>query len=113
VIYGEVFDVAVDIRKNSPTFGQWAGEILSAENKRMVWIPAGFAHGFYVLSDYAEFVYKTTDYYLPTHERCICWDDPALKIAWPLAGKPLVSFKDAVGTLLRDAEGYWQKKGDF
>ncbi len=106
VIYGEVFDVAVDIRKNSPTFGQWVGEILSAANKRMIWIPPGFAHGFLVLSDHAEFLYKTTDYYAPEQERCIRWNDPSLKITWPLAGPPRVSTKDAAGVMLRDATVY-------
>jgi len=106
VISGEVFDVAVDIRKNSSTFGQWAGEILSAKNKRMIWIPPGFAHGFSVLSDDAEFLYKSTDYYAPQQERCIRWNDPSLMIAWPLTEEPLISAKDAAGVMLRDAEIY-------
>ncbi|HWV16997.1 MAG TPA: dTDP-4-dehydrorhamnose 3,5-epimerase [Rhodocyclaceae bacterium] len=98
VTQGEVFDVAVDIRKDSPTYGQWFGEVLSAENKKQMWIPAGLAHGFLVLSDSAEFLYKTTDYYAPELERCLRWDDPSLNIAWPLAGRPpLVSAKDAEG----------------
>jgi len=106
VTEGEVFDVAVDIRRGSPTFGQWVGEILSAENKRQLWIPAGFAHGFAVLSENAEFLYKTTDYWSPEHERCIRWDDPTLAIPWPVPGTPLVSDKDRQGFNLRDAELY-------
>ncbi|MCE1243767.1 dTDP-4-dehydrorhamnose 3,5-epimerase [Oryzomicrobium sp.] len=106
VTEGEVFDVAVDIRRGSPTFGQWVGEILSAENKRQLWIPAGFAHGFAVLSENAEFLYKTTDYWSPEHERCIRWDDPTLAIPWPVPGAPLVSDKDRQGFNLRDAELY-------
>ena len=98
VTQGEVFDVAVDIRPDSPTFGQWAGEILSAENKRQLWIPAGLAHGFLVLSDTAEFLYKTTEYYAPAHERCIAWNDATLSIDWPLAGdQPKLSAKDQSG----------------
>ena len=103
VVAGEVFDVAVDIRKGSPTFGQWVGEILSAENKRQLWIPAGLAHGFVVLSETAEFLYKTTDYYAPAHERCIAWNDPELAIAWPIDGAPSLSAKDAVGMSFRQA----------
>ena len=94
VVAGEVFDVAVDIRKGSPTFGKWVAEILSAENKRQMWIPSGFAHGFLTLSETAEFLYKTTDYYSPQHERCIRWDDSAIEIDWPLAGEPVLSGKD-------------------
>ena len=94
MVQGEVFDVAVDIRKSSPTFGQWVGEILSAENKKQIWIPEGFAHGFVTLSDHAEFLYKTTEYYAPECERCIRWDDPELDIKWPLVGEPQVSDKD-------------------
>jgi dTDP-4-dehydrorhamnose 3,5-epimerase len=104
VVRGEVFDVAVDLRRGSATFGRWVGESLSAENKRQLWIPEGFGHGFLVLSDEAEFLYKTTDYWFPEHERCIRWDDPDLAIAWPGAGEaPLVSAKDAAGASLRDA----------
>lgn len=95
VVQGAVFDVAVDIRKSSPTFGRWVGVELSAENFRQMWIPPGFAHGFLVTSDSADFLYKTTDYYAPAHERCIRWDDPTLAIDWPLIGTPLVSAKDA------------------
>ena len=98
VTQGEVFDVAVDIRPESPTFGRWVGEILSAENKRQLWIPAGLAHGFLVLSETAEFLYKTTEYYAPAHERCIAWNDPKLAIAWPLDGQqPKLSLKDQSG----------------
>ena len=98
VVRGEVFDVAVDLRRGSPSFGRWVGEVLSAENKRQLWIPEGFAHGFLVLSDEAEFLYKTTDYWHPEHERCIRWDDPKLAIRWPLEGaSPIVSAKDAAG----------------
>ncbi|MCB5197375.1 dTDP-4-dehydrorhamnose 3,5-epimerase [Deefgea salmonis] len=104
VVQGEVFDVAVDIRKNSPTFGQWVGEVLSAENKKQLWIPEGFAHGFVTLSETAEFLYKTTDYWAPTFERCIRWDDPEIKIDWTIKVKPLVSAKDSVGHCLLDAE---------
>lgn len=104
VTRGEVFDVAVDIRKGSPTFGQWVAETLSAENKRQLWIPEGFAHGFYVTSEVAEFQYKCTDYYAPDCERSIRWDDEYHAIRWPLGGQPLVAAKDAQGALLRDAE---------
>ncbi len=104
VVFGEVFDVAVDIRKGSPTFGKWVGEVLSAENKRQMWIPSGFAHGFVTLSESAEFLYKTTDYYSPQHERCIRWDDAAIGVAWPLTGAPTLSGKDAVGAMLSNAE---------
>ena len=104
VTQGEVFDVAVDIRKGSSTYGQWVGEILSAENKKQLWIPAGLAHGFVVLSETAEFLYKTTDYYAPQHERCIAWNDPDLAIAWPIEGQPLLSAKDAAGAAFREAE---------
>lgn len=106
VISGEVFDVAVDIRRNSPTFGAWVGEILSAENKRQLWIPPGFAHGFLVLSDTAEFLYKTTDYWAPEHERSIIWNDPDLAIAWPLDGMPILARKDSEGKLFKEAEVY-------
>jgi dTDP-4-dehydrorhamnose 3,5-epimerase len=104
VIAGEVFDVAVDLRKDSPTFGRWVGEILSADNKRMMWIPEGFAHGFLVLSEQAEFLYKTTDYYAPEYERCIQWNDPSLAIDWPLGAAPRLSAKDNRGLPLADAE---------
>jgi dTDP-4-dehydrorhamnose 3,5-epimerase len=104
VIAGEVFDVAVDIRRSSPTFGKSVGVKLSADNKRMLWIPEGFAHGFAVLSESAEFLYKTTDYWAPEHERCIAWNDPDLAIDWPLVGAPLLSGKDAAGKSLREAE---------
>lgn len=104
VIAGEVFDVAVDIRPDSPTCGQWVGEILSANNKRQLWIPAGLAHGFLVLSESAEFLYKTTDYYAPEHERCIAWNDPTLAISWPTEGQaPLLSAKDAIGNNFQTA----------
>jgi dTDP-4-dehydrorhamnose 3,5-epimerase len=106
VIAGEVFDVAVDIRKGSPDFGRWAGAVLSAENKDMLWVPPGFAHGFYVMSDQAEFVYKCTEYYAPEYERVILWNDPAIGIDWPLSGSdlPLLSPKDENGVLLKNAE---------
>ncbi|WP_295008840.1 dTDP-4-dehydrorhamnose 3,5-epimerase [uncultured Dechloromonas sp.] len=104
VTQGEVFDVAVDIRKGSKTYGQWVGEILSAENKKQLWVPAGLAHGFVVLSETAEFLYKTTDYYAPEHERCIAWNDPDLGIDWPISGCPLLSAKDAAGLAFRNAE---------
>ena len=104
VVAGAVFDVAVDIRKSAPTFGRWVGVELSAANKKMVWIPPGFAHGFLVLSDDAEFLYKTTDYYAPSHERTIAWNDPQTGIAWPLVGAPLLSAKDQAGVRLKDAE---------
>ncbi|MBW8305991.1 MAG: dTDP-4-dehydrorhamnose 3,5-epimerase [Thiobacillus sp.] len=106
VVHGEVFDVAVDIRKSSPTFGQWVGEILSAENKRQMWVPEGFAHGFVVLSETAEFLYKTTDYYAPEHERSIAWNDPAITIQWPVDGEPVLSAKDQQGKSLADAEHF-------
>jgi dTDP-4-dehydrorhamnose 3,5-epimerase len=99
VTQGAVFDVAVDIRTNSPTRGQWVGEILSAENHRQLWVPPGFAHGFVVLSDSADFLYKTTDYWFPEHERCIRWNDPTLNIPWPLDTPPSVSAKDQNGDL--------------
>ncbi|APG26642.1 dTDP-4-dehydrorhamnose 3,5-epimerase [Syntrophotalea acetylenivorans] len=103
-VVGEVFDVAVDVRKSSPTFGKWVGVNLSAENKRQLWIPEGFAHGFLVLSDVAEFLYKATDYYAPEHERGIVWDDPELAIDWPLTEKTTVSAKDRDAPLFKDAE---------
>lgn len=104
VTVGEVFDVAVDIRKGSPTFGQWVAETLSAENKRQLWIPEGFAHGFYVTSDVAEFQYKCTDYYAPECERCVRWNDPTVALNWPLQGEPLISDKDKRGCVLTQAE---------
>ena len=108
VVAGEVFDIAVDLRRSSPSFGKWVGMILSAGNKRQLWVPPGFAHGFMVLSDTAEFVYKCTDYYAPEHERTLLWNDPDLKIAWPLApGQvPILSDKDQAGKPLRTAETY-------
>ncbi len=105
VTAGEVFDVAVDLRRSSPTFGKWNGRMLSAENKRQLWVPAGFAHGFAVLSENAEFLYKTTDYWAPEHERCIRWDDPQLDIQWPLVS-PSLSAKDAQGVAFADAETF-------
>ena len=104
VIQGEVFDVAVDIRNKSPTFGHWVGASLSAENKKMLWIPPGFAHGFVVLSDVAEFLYKTTDYYAPQFERCIIWNDPDLNIDWQINVDPSLSEKDKQGVRMSDAE---------
>lgn len=104
VAMGEVWDVAVDIRRDSPTFGKWVGVTLSAENKRQLWVPAGFAHGFVVTSAVAEFLYKTTDYYAPAHERCIAWNDASLGITWPIDVAPTVSAKDAAGKSLQDAE---------
>ena len=103
VTQGEVFDVAVDMRASSATFGQWVGTHLSAENKRQMWVPPGFAHGFLVLSDTAEFLYKTTDFYAPQHECCLKWDDPSIGVEWPLQGMPLLSAKDAVGLSLQAA----------
>jgi dTDP-4-dehydrorhamnose 3,5-epimerase len=104
VLAGEIFDVAVDIRRSSPTFGKWEGVRLSAESKSTLWVPIGFAHGFCVLSDFAEVLYKTTDFYAPEHERSIAWNDPDLKIDWPLSGMPTLSRKDAAGLRLREAE---------
>ena len=104
VTAGEVFDVVVDIRRQSPTFGKWVGAILSAENKRQHWIPPGFAHGFVVLKDNTEFLYKTTDYYAPQHERCIRWDDPTIGIEWPITQAPILSGKDQLGLALSQAE---------
>ena len=104
VVAGEVFDIAVDLRRASPTFGQWVGERLSGENRRMLWIPPGFGHGFLALSDSADFLYKTTDYYAPQHERVIAWNDPDLAIAWPLEGAPTLSARDTAGARFRDAE---------
>ncbi|MEN2475139.1 dTDP-4-dehydrorhamnose 3,5-epimerase [Burkholderia sp. GS2Y] len=104
VTHGEVFDVAVDIRRSSRTFGKWVGVHLSAENKRQMWVPPGFAHGFAVLSETAEFLYKTTDYWFPEHERCLLWNDVQIGVAWPLDGEPVLASKDANGKRLSDAE---------
>jgi len=104
VAVGEVFDVAVDLRRSSPTFGQWVGSILSADNKKQLWVPEGFGHGFVVLSEVAEFLYKTTDYYAPEHERCIIWNDPTLAIEWPTVGEPVLSGKDAKGAAFAQAD---------
>ncbi len=104
VVAGEVFDVAVDLRKSSPSFGRWFGTHLSAQNQHQLWIPEGFAHGFVVLSESAEFLYKTTDYYAPEHERSLLWNDPELGIQWPIDEAPQLSAKDQAGKLLRDAE---------
>lgn len=104
VVRGAVWDVAVDLRRASPTFGQWVGETLSEENQRQLWIPPGFAHGFVVLSESADFLYKTTDYYAPEHERCIAWNDPDLAIAWPAGLEPRLSIKDNAGQSLAEAE---------
>lgn len=104
VAVGEVFDVVVDLRKSSPTFGKWTGTTLSAENKRLLWIPEGLAHGFLVLSETADFLYKTTDYYAPAHERCIVWNDPDIGIPWPLSGEPVLAAKDLAGKRLQAAE---------
>ncbi|MCY1336881.1 dTDP-4-dehydrorhamnose 3,5-epimerase [compost metagenome] len=104
VVSGEVFDVAVDLRRSSPTFGKWTGVTLSAENKRQLWVPEGFGHGFIVLSESAEFLYKTTDYWYPEHERSILWNDPDIGIQWPHSGEPLLAAKDAAAKRLRDAE---------
>lgn len=106
VVAGEVFDVAVDLRRSSPTFGKWVGTVLSAENKRQMWVPAGFAHGFLVTSESAEFLYKTTDYYAPEFERSIAWNDPAIGIEWPILDAPILSEKDRIATSLIDAEVY-------
>ncbi len=105
-VSGAVYDVAVDLRKDSPYFGQAVGATLSEENKHMLWVPAGFAHGFLVLSETTDFLYKTTDYYAPEHERTLAWDDPALNIEWPLDGAPVLSAKDQQGTRLADCEVY-------
>ena len=108
VTSGAVFDVAVDVRRSSPTFGRWVGVELTADNHRQLWVPAGMAHGFVVLSDSADFLYKTTDYYAPQHERCILWNDPAIDIDWPLAAhgikEPLLSDKDRAGVPLAQAD---------
>ena len=106
VVVGEIFDAAVDIRQSSPTFGKWVGEILSAENKRQLWVPPGFAHGFYVLSEWAELTYKTTDFYAPEWERTLLWNDPEIRIDWPIlpGGEPILSTKDLNGTLFADLD---------
>ena len=104
VVRGSVFDVAVDIRKRSPTFGQWVGVELSEDNHRQLWVPPGFAHGFLVLSDTAEFLYKTTDYYAPAHERSLLWNDLAVGVAWPITGEPQLAAKDAAAKRLDEAE---------
>jgi dTDP-4-dehydrorhamnose 3,5-epimerase len=104
VVTGEVFDVAVDLRRSSPMFGKWAGYHLSAANHRMVWIPAGFGHVYLTLTERVDFLYKTTDYYAPQHERTILWSDPAIGIQWPLEGEPILSAKDQRGALLKQAE---------
>jgi dTDP-4-dehydrorhamnose 3,5-epimerase len=106
VVAGEVFDVAVDLRRSSPRYGRWMGQRLSADNKRMLWIPPGFAHGFLALSEFAEVLYKTTDYYAPEHDRCVLWNDPDIGVDWPLTGVPIVSDKDASGRRLAEAETY-------
>ena len=106
VVAGEVFDVAVDLRRASGTFGKWVAERLSAENHRMMWVPPGFAHGFLVLSERAEFLYKTTDYYAPEHERTLLWNDPALGIPWPVRGEPVLKPRDAAGARLADVETF-------
>ena len=106
VVRGRVFDVAVDLRRSSPRFGCWAGVELSEDDHRQLWVPPGFAHGFLVLSESADFLYKTTDYYAPAHERCIAWNDPQIGIDWPLDGAPLLSAKDAQGVSLAEAEAY-------
>jgi dTDP-4-dehydrorhamnose 3,5-epimerase len=106
VTQGAVFDVAVDLRSNSSTFGLWVGEVLSDENKKMLWVPEGFAHGFIVLSETAEFLYKTTDFYAPQHERCISWNDPTLNINWPIEEQPTISSKDALGLSFAEADKF-------
>ncbi|MCK2089480.1 dTDP-4-dehydrorhamnose 3,5-epimerase [Thauera aromatica] len=106
VVNGRVFDVAVDLRRRSPTFGKWVGVELSADNHRQLWVPPGFAHGFVVLSDSADFLYKTTDYYAPEYERCLAWNDPAVGVGWPLEGAPQLSGKDAQGKALAEAETF-------
>jgi dTDP-4-dehydrorhamnose 3,5-epimerase len=106
VAAGAVFDVAVDLRQGSPTFGRWVGVELSEQNQRQMWIPEGFAHGFLVLSESADFLYKTTDYYAPEHERCIAWNDPAIGVGWPLAQDPVLSAKDSAGVPLSQADTF-------
>jgi dTDP-4-dehydrorhamnose 3,5-epimerase len=106
VVRGSVFDVAVDLRRSSPTFGRWVGEILSDDNHKQLWIPPGFAHGFLVLSEQADFLYKTTDYYAPEHERCVAWNDADIGVRWPLDVEPQLSARDRVGTPLAQAETF-------
>ncbi|QYD67866.1 dTDP-4-dehydrorhamnose 3,5-epimerase [Paraburkholderia edwinii] len=106
VVAGEVFDVVVDMRKRSPNFGKWMGLHLSAENHRQLWVPAGFAHGFLVLSETADFLYKTTDYWYPEHERCLRWNDPGVGIQWPIEGEPVMAEKDKAGKSLSEADLY-------
>jgi dTDP-4-dehydrorhamnose 3,5-epimerase len=106
VVAGEVFDVVVDIRKRSPNFGKWVGFNLSAENHRQMWVPEGFAHGFLVLSETADFLYKTTDYWYPEHERCLAWNDPRVGIQWPIEGEPVMAEKDRAGKSLSEADVY-------
>lgn len=106
VVEGSVFDVAVDMRKSSPTFGQWVGETLSAENHKQLWVPPGFAHGFVVLSDSAQFLYKTTDYWYPEHERSLAWNDPHVAITWPIDFEPQLAVKDAAGKLFHEADQF-------
>lgn len=106
VVEGEVFDVAVDLRRSSATFGKWVGETLSSKNKKQLWIPAGFAHGFVVLSETAEFLYKTTDYYVPELERCVAWDDTEISISWPIKFSPLLSPKDSAGKSFSNSEAF-------
>jgi dTDP-4-dehydrorhamnose 3,5-epimerase len=106
VTAGEIWDVAVDLRRGSPSFGRWIAATLSAQSRRMLWVPAGFAHGFLVLSEHAEVQYKTTDYYAPQHERTLLWNDPALGISWPLAGEPVLADKDRRGTPLASADTF-------
>jgi dTDP-4-dehydrorhamnose 3,5-epimerase len=106
VVAGAVYDVSIDLRRSSPTFGLWTGQVLSAENQRMMWVPPGFAHGFCVISEFAEFLYKTTDYWYPEHERSLLWNDPQLNIPWPLTGKPLLAAKDQAGQPLDAAETF-------
>jgi dTDP-4-dehydrorhamnose 3,5-epimerase len=106
VVSGEIFDVAVDLRRSSPTFGRWVGAFLSAENKAALWVPPGFAHGFLVVSNTADVLYKATDYYAPEHERCILWNDPDLAIDWPLQGPPVLSAKDVAGVPFKQADTF-------
>lgn len=108
---GQIFDVAVDLRQNSRQFGQWFGLVLSAENRRMLWVPPGFGHGFLVLTDFAEVAYKASEFYAPTLERSILWNDPAIGIEWPIAGQPTLSERDKAGSLLADAETYSDSSG--